>query len=467
MSITRLLAKLANALHRRRSHSPKSEDLVLGVPAERNSSNPFVVMPAALRAQHLGIVGLSGHGKTYFIEHMVRQDIKQKTGLALFDVHGDLADAVVAFLAERACVDRDVYRRTVILEPFDPQRSFGFNPLERNPNTSAFLQAQEFTAMLRQRWGEDLLSPRTEELLRNSLYTLAENNETLLRLPALLSDPKTRTTLVKKLEPGHVRNYWNARYDQLSPKMQTAYREPLLSRVSSFIADPQIRDIVGQRKSTFSFQEAMQKGLWVIINLSKGRLGENSKILGSMLFTKLELDIMALAQVPEENRKLFVVYADELRSLSGDTFARLIAEARKYRVSLVAGHQFWKQLDAPLREALLAVGSRAFFRLHFHDALELAGELAATERKRYIRLLTSLEPGEVIIRLGNKRAVLVSVPSHRAANPTVEDLQKLRETNAERYTVARSDIHEHFQPQEANTNKRGNQTFSNSETNTL
>jgi hypothetical protein len=287
-----------------------------------------------------------------------------------------------------------------------------------------------------------------------------------LRLPALLCDATIRRMLVQRLQPGHVRNYWNVRYDQLSSRMQAAYREPLLSRVSSFIADPQIRDIVGQQKSTFSFHEAMQKGQWVIINLSKGRLGENSKILGSMLFRKLELDIMALAQVPQEDRKLFSVYADELQNLSGDTFGRLIAEARKYRVSLVAGHQFWKQLDAPLREALLAVGSKAFFRLHFHDALELAGELAATERKRYIRLLTTLERGEVIVRIGNKRAVLISVPSHRAANPTQADVQKLRAANAERYTVARANIHDHFELQEVNTQKN-NQTLANSETKTL
>jgi hypothetical protein len=466
MSIAHIIAKLRNLFHRRRQRSQTSEDLVLGISAEPNSSNPAIVLPAALRAQHLGIVGLSGNGKTYFIEHLVRQDIQHNTGLALFDVHGDLADSIVAFLAERLSFERGVNERAVILEPFDPQRSFGFNPVERHARTSPFLQAQEFAAMLRQRWGEDLLSPRTEELLRNSLYTLAENDETLLRLPALLCDATIRRMLVQRLQPGHVRNYWNVRYDQLSSRMQAAYREPLLSRVSSFIADPQIRDIVGQQKSTFSFHEAMQKGQWVIINLSKGRLGENSKILGSMLFRKLELDIMALAQVPQEDRKLFSVYADELQNLSGDTFGRLIAEARKYRVSLVAGHQFWKQLDAPLREALLAVGSKAFFRLHFHDALELAGELAATERKRYIRLLTTLERGEVIVRIGNKRAVLISVPSHRAANPTQADVQKLRAANAERYTVARANIHDHFELQEVNTQKN-NQTLANSETKTL
>src|SRR5260370_2654182 len=113
MTIARLFAKLLSPFHRRRSSSQVSEDLVLGVSAERNSSNPFVVWPAALRAQHMGIVGLSGNGKTYFIEHMIRQDIKHKTRFALFDVHGDIHDSVLAFLAERASVGRRWYVRVV------------------------------------------------------------------------------------------------------------------------------------------------------------------------------------------------------------------------------------------------------------------------------------------------------------------------------------------------------------------
>src|SRR6266436_6706031 len=117
MALTRLFARLLSVFHRRSSRSQINEDLVLGVSAERNSSNPSIVLPAALRAQHMGIVGLSGNGKTYFIEHMIRQDIQQKTGFVLFDVHGDLADSIVAFLAERASVDPEVCARTVILEP--------------------------------------------------------------------------------------------------------------------------------------------------------------------------------------------------------------------------------------------------------------------------------------------------------------------------------------------------------------
>src|SRR5216684_2161749 len=406
-----LFARLLSVFHRRKSHPDKRPDLILGVAAVPNAARPFVKFPDSLRTQHLGIIGLSGSGKTYLIEHMIRQDVQRKTGFAVFDVHGDLADSVIRYLAERGAADPEVYDRTVIIEPFDPERSFGFNPLQQKPHTSPFRVSEEFASMLHKRWQEASLSPRTEELLRNCFYTLSCNDETLLGLPDLLGDKGFRNGLVEKLPPGPIREYWIERYDKASAKMQAFIREPLLSRISSFVMDPLMRDAIGQKESTLNFRDAIQNGLWVVINLAKGRLGENSTILGSMLFTKLELDIMSLADVPEQERKLFAVYADELQNLTGDSFGRLIAEARKYRVAIVAGHQFWQQLEPSLRQAMLAVGSRVLFRLHYHDATELAGELAAGEKNRYIRLLTMLERGEAVGRLGHTRPVLVTIPS--------------------------------------------------------
>src|SRR5216683_1108556 len=465
-----VLVRLLDWIRKRKRPHVRRGDVILGVSASAHAQDPFVVFPDSLRSQHLGIIGLSGSGKTHLIEHMIRQDIQQKTGFAVFDVHGDLADSVVAYLAERAAVEPDIYDRAIILEPFNPERSFGFNPLERSSGMSAFVQAQEFAYILRKRWQENVLSPRTEELLRNSLYTLSANDETLLRLSDLLTNGAIRAALVEKLPQGEVRSYWTDRYDKLSSKMQAVFREPILSRISAFIADSQIRDIVGQQKSTFSFTQAMQRGLWVILNLSVGRLGENSAILGSMLFTKLELDIMSLAHVPEKDRSLFSVYADELQNLTGDSFGRLIAEARKYKVSLVAGHQFWNQLEAPLRQAMLAVGSKAVFRLHYHDAVELAGELSATERNRYIKLLTILARGEAVVRLGARRPILMSVPAHRPAKPNAKELQRLRYESARRYTRARADIQQEAVDHGMDSRKiiernRGNQMLNHSELN--
>jgi hypothetical protein len=471
MLYRRLVTWLRNRITRSQRHLNPGE-LTLGISASPHSAEPFVVIPNSLRNQHIGIIGLSGTGKTHLIERMVRQDIQHKTGFVVFDVHGDLSERIIAYLAERAPMDPEIYARTTILEPFDTLRSFGFNPLERAEKTSLFFQAQEFACMLRKRWQEDLLSPRTEELLRNSLYTLCANDETLVRLPELLRDPALRGALIKELPAGEIRTYWTERYNRLSGRMQAVFREPILSRVSSFIADPQIRDIVGQKKSTFRFREAIRNGHWVIINLSIGRLGENSTILGSMLFTKFELEVMGLSDVPEQERRLFTVYADELQNLAGESFGRLIAEARKYRIALVAGHQFWKQLDPPLRQAMLAVGSKILFRLHYHDAVELAGELAPRERNRYTNLLTLLDKGEAIARLGPKRPVLFTIPAHRSSKPTAEEQQLLRSESARRYTVLRSEIEAQIgnaQKDGINAigNKRGNQSLNASELNAL
>jgi len=375
---------------------------------------------------------------------------------------------MVAYLAERAAFNPEVYTRTVILEPFDPERSFGFNPLEQTSGTSPFLQAKEFAYILRQRWQEESFSPRMEELLCKSLYTLSVNNETLLHLPDLLTNKRMRDRLVGNVPDDQIKKYWTERFDNLSPRMQATFREPILSRIASFIDDPVMRDILGQQRSTFLFREAIRKKLWVIVNLSKGRLGENSTILGSMLFTKLELEIMALAQVAEKERTLFAVYADELQNLAGASFGRLIAEARKYQVAIVAGHQFWHQLDLALRRGMLAVGSRAFFRLHYRDAVELAGELSANERNRYIRLLTVLGKGEALVRLGTKFPVLLTVPAHRAAKPTPEELTRLKIESFSRYARLRRDIHAEIRHSvEAEERPgifedRGNQTLNNS-----
>jgi type IV secretion system coupling TraD/TrwB family protein len=370
---------------RQRARAPRDE-MVLGVSAERDTRTPFVLFPEKLRVQHLGILGLSGTGKTYFIEHMIRQDIRRNTGFVVFDVHGDLADHVVSYLAERAPLHPDIWERTIVIEPFDPERSVGFNPLERTGRTSAFLQAHEFARILRARWERDARGSRTEEVLFNALFALAATGRTLLDLPRLLTRANFRGRVVTQLERGEVKEYWTERFDKLSPKMQSALGEPVLTRVRPLLENPILRDILGQAESTFSFRQAIERRLFVVINLSKGRLGEeNSSMLGGLLFAKLALDIMSLADVPEEARTFFCVYADEVQNLASDTFGQLIAEARKYRVGLVAGHQFWRQLTPSFRQAVLAMGSKLCFRLHYQDALTLAAELSPQEQYRYVR----------------------------------------------------------------------------------
>ena len=462
MSFEHLLVQLLNRLSTPRPAKLGRGDLVLGTSSRRQQ--PFVVFPVKLRCQHLSIVGLSGTGKTYLIEHMIRQDIRDNVGFVVFDLHGDLAERIIAYLAERAPAYPEAYDRLVIVEPFNPDRTFGFNPLQGDEHTAPYAQAREFAHMLRARWSDSSLGFRTEELLRNALYALLTAGATLLALPRFLSDQSLRTALVRRLPADDdIRSYWLKRYDRLSPKMQAALCEPILTRLSSFLTDPQIRDILGQRKTTLDFKDAMQRGAWVVLNLAKGRLGENAAILGSMLLTKLELDIMARAHIPETDRRLFIVYADELQNLASDTIGRLIAEARKFKVSLVAGHQYWHQLEPTMRHALLAAGSKVFFRLHYHDAFELAGELASNEKARYTNLLTALDTGEAVFRIGAAAPSLATVLSHRPAKPTADEIAKLRDHSDRRVTRSRSDVRRELACQEDPAfpvfQERNNQSF--------
>jgi hypothetical protein len=439
MSFEHTVVKLLNGFVWSEQARPKGRDLVLGQTRTQHGQR-HVLLREELRPMHVAIMGLSGVGKTYFIEHLIRQDIEHGTGFVVFDVHGDLADAVIAHVAAVARERPEVRDRLVLVEPFDPTYSIGFNPLELAPDTSPYLQAQELAHILRTRWETKSFGTRTEELLRNSLYALAASELTLVELPHLLSDTSFRNRVVSALSDEAALTYWRERYGHLSDRMQVVVREPLLTRVSAFLADPQVRDIVGQARSTFTFREAIQQGHMVIINLSKGRLGENSAVLGSLLFTKLVLDVMAQSRLRESERKLFTIYADEMQNLAGHNFTTLIAEARKYRVSVVAGHQFWHQLSPDMRAALLGVGSRVLFRLHYHDAKELAGELEPRERKWYVEFLTRLARGEAVFRSGAGAPISFRVPTHRKATCTRAEIQALRDASHTRHAVPRDAI---------------------------
>ena len=179
-----------------------------------------VIFPETQRPMHLGILGLSGSGKTYFLEHLIRQDIDRRTGFVLFDVHGDLADNIVAHLAERAHTDPSILTRTILIEPFDQDFSIGFNPLQKNPHTSIFLQAQQLAYILRSRWEAKSFGPRTEELLRNALYVLCANDLTLLELPFLLTNTVYRNKLLQNISDQSMKNYWLLRYEHLSERMR-------------------------------------------------------------------------------------------------------------------------------------------------------------------------------------------------------------------------------------------------------
>ncbi len=300
-----------------------------------------------------------------------------------------------------------------------PTRSvrFGLNVLEAQEGQQNYVQLAEFAQILKARWHLDSLGARTEELLRNALHVLADNGLTLLELSPLLTNAAFRASCLNRVQNTEVVSYFQTRFDTRSEAMQSAYRDAILNKVSGFTADQRFRHILGQQRSTFSLLDAMDRGRWVILNLDKGRLGEQASTLGSLLMAKLKNALFA-----RRRRQLFTLYCDEIQNLvaydSGlDT---LLSEARKFGISVVSANQFLEQYPPQMRAAILAVGTHMFFQLSSTDAEKMASALDGG--KRLAEILKNLPKRHMVIKSGSHRHQEVLVPNVAESDADYADL---------------------------------------------
>jgi hypothetical protein len=281
-----------------------------------------------------------------------------------FDLHGDATPYLLRSIAAQEWKQQEhLSDRVIVIAPGDREMSVGLNPLgEGEPD---FVSLAEIAELLKMYWGLDRFGARTDELLRNALYVLAANGLTLLELAPLLTHPGFRTGCLKRVPNAEVRQYFELRYGTVSEPMRATMREPILNKISAFTADPRFRHIVGQTKSTFSLREAMDQGYWVIVNLDKGKLGAHALTLGGLLFTMLKNALFA-----RERRSLFTLYVDELQNLIANAadVETMLSEARKFGVGVVSANQFLDQYPAPMRAAILSIGTHCFFQLSSADA---------------------------------------------------------------------------------------------------
>lgn len=245
-----------------------------------------VVIPHVRRFEHAFILGKTGMGKTHLLQYLAWQHMQRREGFLMFDYHGDSIEALLKLAAHVP----DAEERLVLVDPTDGATSPGINPLEipEGSEGSAFARASELSMILRARWGVEAFGPRTEELVRNSLYVLAVRHLTLAELPRLLTDEALRRQLTHALPSADVESYWRDRFEPLSDPMKAAFREPLLNRTTGFLTEPSMRHILGQAVSTVRFDEAMREGKWILVNLSKGVLREHAHTLGNLLCAKLQ-----------------------------------------------------------------------------------------------------------------------------------------------------------------------------------
>ncbi len=406
--------------------------LLLGRTVER--PHTAVVWPDRYRCQHAVILGKTGSGKTYFLESLAWRLAQRQEGLAFIDFHGDSSLSLISRLLQLPGAEN----RLVIIDPSHPTNSPGINILESDSGEAErFRKVSELSSILRQRWGVDSFGARTEELLRNSLFTLATGERTLADLPRLLADSRLRTQLVDRLDHPDVASYWRERYEPLSEAMKAVFREPLLNKVTGFLTEPAARHLLGQTKSTVDIASAMRNAQWLVLRLPKGRLREHAHTLGNLLFAQLQFSALARESIAATQRRTFTLLCDEAQNLAENDLQTLLTEGRKFGISVITANQFWEQLPKDLRGALLSAHSHVSFRISSADAHVLSSELSLSHRSQLAVQLTQLDRGEALGRVGDGNVVRFRVPALPSApNISMADLDGL----VAPYTKPRTEI---------------------------
>lgn len=322
--------------------------------------------------RHLYVIGKTGTGKSTLLHNLMLADLEAGHGFALLDPHGDLALAI----ADATPAWR-IAHGVIHLDPADLAHPVGFNPLYDVEPDQRPLVAAHVVAAFQHIWGSSW-GPRLEYILTNSLRLLLDApGSTLLGLPKLLSDETYRRRLLAHARDPIVRAFWEVEFAQYSERFATEAIAPIQNKVGTLLSPPAIRNMLGQVRSTIDIRAIMDRGQVLIVNLAKGRLGEApTHLLGALLATAFAQAAEARADVPEQHRRDFTLYADEFQHFATDSFATILSEARKYHLALVLAHQFVGQLPDLLRQAVIGnAGSIIAFRIGAEDAPLIANEL--------------------------------------------------------------------------------------------
>jgi len=322
------------------------------------------------RRGHMYIIGKTGTGKSTLIENMAISDIKEKNGLALIDPHGDLAKDILDFIPKKRIKD------VIYFNPADIDYPIAFNPLDKVHPDYHFLVVSGLISVFKKIWSE-FWGPRLEHILRNSLLTLLEYpKSTLLDIPKLLTDKEFRKKVLEGITNQQVREFWFSEFEKYSAWLRSEAISPILNKVGQFLVNLPLRNIVGQKENTFDLRKVMDEGKILIVNLAKGKIGEeNCSLLGAMVVTKIWLAGLSRADLPEEKRRPFYLYVDEIHNFLTLSFADILSEARKYGLNLIFAHQYIEQLDEKIRAAIFGnIGTIISFRVGVSDAKYLASE---------------------------------------------------------------------------------------------
>jgi len=335
------------------------------------------------RSRHHYIIGKSGTGKSNFISFMARQDIQRGKGVAVIDPHGDLIDDILAFVPKERVKD------VIVFDPSDVDRPMGLNILEASNPAEMDLASSQATEIFIKLFGDEIFGPRIQHYFRNACLTLMEDLEegaTLIDVPRIFVDEPFMKYKVKKVTNPVVKSFWQNEYANTGAREREEMIPYFSAKFGPFITNSIMRNTIGQTKSAFNFRKIMDEGKVLLVKLSKGKIGDlNTQLLGLVLVARIQMAAMSRADMPEKDRKDFLLYVDEFQNFATESFCSILSEARKYHLSLVMAHQYINQLvttkfgvtSTQIRDAVFGnVGSLSAFKVGADDAEYLAKEFA-------------------------------------------------------------------------------------------
>lgn len=366
----------------------------LGKVDYRNKSLTFGIKERD-RTRHMYVIGKTGMGKSTLLENMIIQDINNGEGLCIIDPHGSMAEKLLDFIPESR-VDDVVY-----FSPSDSEFPLGLNMIEKVPYEKRHLVANGLMAAFKKIW-VDAWSARMEYILNNIILALLENEgQTLLGVNRMLTDKAYRKAMIANVTDPVVKDFWTNEYANYTERFAQEAAPAIQNKVGQFFGNPLIRNIIGQKRTSFDARKIMDERKILIVNLSKGKVGEgNANLLGSLLITKIYLAALSRADVgPYELEKLppFYFYVDEFQNFANESFANILSEARKFNLALTVAHQYVEQMTDEVKAAVFGnVGSMVVFRVGATDA-----ELFEKEFAPYFILddIVNLSAYQIYLRL--------------------------------------------------------------------
>jgi len=354
---------------------PEKDVVYLGRTNYRNVDRLFGIKRRD-RRQHTYVIGKTGVGKTALLGNMVVQDILNGSGVCVIDPHGEFVEGLLEQIPKERIDD------VIYFNPANPDFHIGFNVLELPDPKYKNLVASGLMAIFTKIW-ENVWSARMEYIMNNAILALLDTpGSTLLGITRLLVDKEYREKIVSNVKDPVVKAFWINEYEQWRDQFRNEAIAPIQNKVGQFLSTSMIRNIVGQSKSTIDIFDIMNTSKIFLVNVSKGRIGEdNSGLLGAMIITKIQLSAMERVRIPEQERLDFYLYVDEFQNFATDSFAGILSEARKYRLNLIIAHQYTGQLvtdvSTKVRDAVFGnVGTMITFRVGATDAEFLEKEYA-------------------------------------------------------------------------------------------